>query len=198
MELQPVPEESLILVSILPGLRDLEIARLLGWYRIPLKSAPKVVDVDYLAFYQTSAFGEEHRWRIEYICPVRGHELVTRAELFHDEMDHKRANEEYFKLSLGPLELLPKPISAGNWKRITFLYTIGELLNRAETIYELVVHSNSRQMLWQSLRDRLAVEPMKKGNEEKQLLDDPILIEALLQWMDYPTKKSNNLYGRKI
>jgi hypothetical protein len=196
--LQPVPEESLILVSILPGQRDLEIARLLGWYRIPLKSAPKVVDVDYLAFYQTSAFGEEHRWRIEYICPVRGHELVTRAELFHDEMDHLRAKEEYFKLALGPLESLQKPITAGNWKRITFLYTIGELLNRADSINDLVVHSESRQILWQSLRDRLALEPQNKGKEENQLSDDPIIIEALLQWMDYPTKKSNNLYGKKI
>ena len=35
-----------------------EIARLLGWYRIPLRTAPKVVAVDYLAFYQPSAFGE--------------------------------------------------------------------------------------------------------------------------------------------
>ena len=42
----------LILVCLLPTPRDLEIARLLGWYRIPLRSAPKVVALDYLAFYQ--------------------------------------------------------------------------------------------------------------------------------------------------
>lgn len=195
--MQPVPEESLILVSILPGLRDLEIARLLGWYRIPLKSAPKVVDVDYLAFYQTNAFGEAHRWQIEYICPVRGHELVTRAELFHDEADHKRANEEYFKISLGPIESLAKPIAAGNWKRITFLYTLGELFNRASTINELVVRSESRQLLWQSLRDRLISDPQKDGNDKEPLPDDPVFIEALFQWMDYPAKKSNNMYGKK-
>jgi hypothetical protein len=36
----------LILVCLLPTPRDLEIARLLGWYRIPLRTAPKVVAVD--------------------------------------------------------------------------------------------------------------------------------------------------------
>jgi hypothetical protein len=46
----------LILVAFLPSPRDLEIARLLGWYRIPLRTAPKVVAVDYLAFYQPSVY----------------------------------------------------------------------------------------------------------------------------------------------
>jgi hypothetical protein len=50
MQIHPT---SLILVAVLNNPRDLEIARLLGWYRIPLRSAPKVIAVDYLAFYQT-------------------------------------------------------------------------------------------------------------------------------------------------
>jgi len=71
----------------------MEIARVLGWYRIPLRFAPKVVAVDYLAFYQTGAFGENHRWRIEAIAPVRGHELTTRRELIRSESDHPRAHD---------------------------------------------------------------------------------------------------------
>ncbi|MDD5370773.1 MAG: hypothetical protein PHQ40_16955, partial [Anaerolineaceae bacterium] len=71
-------DTALILVAVLPTAQDLEIARLLGWYRIPLRRAPKVVDVDYLAFYQTAAFGEEQRWQIRHIAPVCGHELTTR------------------------------------------------------------------------------------------------------------------------
>ncbi len=43
-----LPETALILVAILPNQRDFDIARLFGWYRIPLKSAPKVISVDYL------------------------------------------------------------------------------------------------------------------------------------------------------
>ena len=70
--------DSLVLVAVINDPRDLEIARLLGWYRIPLRSAPKVVAVDFLAFYQTAAFGED-RWRIQYIAPVMGHELTART-----------------------------------------------------------------------------------------------------------------------
>ena len=52
-----LPETALILVAILPTPRDFDIARLFGWYRIPLKSAPKIISVDYLAFYQTHPLG---------------------------------------------------------------------------------------------------------------------------------------------
>ena len=144
---------SLVLVAVVSNPRDLEIARLLGWYRIPLRTAPKVVAVDYLAFYQTGAFGEE-KWRIQYLAPVRGHELTTRAELIKTEPDHPRAKEEYFKIQLGPLESLPKPILAETWRRITFLYTTGEYLLGATTVNHLVVQSDERQLLWQALRER--------------------------------------------
>ncbi len=144
---------SLVLVAVLNNPRDLEIARLLGWYRIPLRTAPKIVAVDYLAFYQTGAFGDE-KWRIHYFAPVRGHELTTRAELLKTEPDHPRAKEEYYKIQLGSLESLPHPILAESWRRITFLYTTGEYLLRAATLNELIIHSDERQLLWQALRER--------------------------------------------
>lgn len=143
----------LILVCLLPSPRDLEIARLLGWYRIPLRTAPKVVAVDYLAFYQTSAFGARGG-RIEYVAEVHGHELTTRAELLKDEPNHPRAKEEYYKIQIGGLEKLKEPIVAGKWKRITFLYTTGECLLKAKTLHDLVVDGDERQILWRSLRER--------------------------------------------
>jgi hypothetical protein len=146
-------ESSLILVCLTPAPRDLEIARLLGWYRIPLRTAPKVVAVDYLAFYQPTAFGARGG-RIEYISEVQGHELTTRAELLKDEPDHPRAREEYYKIQVGGLEKLREPIVAGKWKRITFLYTTGEYLLRAQTLHDLVVDGDERQLLWRSLRER--------------------------------------------
>jgi hypothetical protein len=149
-----VPAEALVLVAVMPSARDLEIARVLGWYRIPLRRAPKVVDVDYLAFYQTAAFGEDERWQIRYVAEVRGHELSTRAELLRDEADHPRAKEEYYKIQIGPLIPLAQPILADHWRRVTFLYTIGEYLRRAHTINDLVVHSEEREFLWSSLRER--------------------------------------------
>lgn len=144
---------SLVLVCLLPTPRDLEIARLLGWYRIPLRTAPKVIAVDYLAFYQPSAFGDRGG-QIEYVAPVRGHELTTRGELLKDEGDHPRAREEYYKVQLGGLEKLKEPIKSDKWKRITFLYTIGEYLLSGKTLNDLVVHSDERDLLWKSLRER--------------------------------------------
>jgi len=143
----------LILVCLLPTPRDLEIARLLGWYRIPLRTAPKVVAVDYLAFYQPSAFGERGG-QIEFVAEVRGHELTTRGELIKDEADNPRAKEEYYKIQIGGLEKLKEPILADKWKRITFFYTTGEYLHKAKTLNELVVDGDERQLLWRSLRER--------------------------------------------
>ena len=148
--LQPT---SLILVCLLPTPRDLEIARLLGWYRIPLRTAPKVVAVDYLAFYQPSIFGDRGG-KIEFVAEVRGHELTTRAELLKDEEDHPRAKDEYFKMQIGGLEKLKEPVLTDKWKRITFLYTTGEYLLKAKSINELVVDGDERQLLWMSLRER--------------------------------------------
>ena len=74
--------------------------------------APKVVAVDALAFYQPGTFGESGG-RIEFMAPVRGYELTTRAELLRDEPEHPRAGEEYFKIQLGPLERLAQPVSGG-------------------------------------------------------------------------------------
>lgn len=148
------PDSALILVAVIPEPRDLEIARVLGWYRIPLRRAPKVVDVDYLAFYQTAAYGEEDRWQISSVAAVRGVELTTRAELLRDEADHPRAREEYYKIQIGALQRLPQPILANAWRRVTFLYTTGEILRQARTINDLVVKNEDRSVLWQSLRER--------------------------------------------
>jgi hypothetical protein len=169
---------SLILVAVMTDPRDLEIARLLGWYRIPLRTAPKVVAVDYLAFYQTGGFGAE-KGRIEYLAAVRGHELVTRAELLKDEPDHPRAGEEYYKIQIGPLERLPHPIQADKWRRITFLYTTGEYLLGAQTINDLVIQSEERQTLWRALRER-ASQDQPQASDLPEVDIDPDLLAALL------------------
>ena len=148
--MQPV---DLVLVAILNNKRDFEIARILGWYRIPLKTAPKTVSVDWLAFYQTAKFGDE-KWSINYVAPLRGHELTTRAELLRTQPDHPRAAEPYYKIQLGPLERLARPIPSRKWRRLTFLYTTGERLLGALELNDLIVQSGEREQLWQALRER--------------------------------------------
>lgn len=169
---------SLILVCLLPSRRDLEIARLLGWYRIPFRSAPKVVAVDNLAFYQPGSFGDE-AGKIEWMAAVRGHELTTRGELLKDESDHPRAGEEYYKIQLGPLERLTHPVVAEKWKRLTFLYTTGEYLLKARTLNDLVVQSDERALLWQSLRERAQNEQLYKTDLPEAELPPEMLIALL-------------------
>jgi hypothetical protein len=170
---------SLILVAVITNPRDLEIARVLGWYRIPLRSAPKVVAVDYLAFYQTAAFGEG-KWRIHYVAPVRGHELTTRIKLVRDEPDHPHANQEYYKIQIGPLVQLPVPILAQKWRRITFLYTTGEYLLKARTVKDLIVESEERRLLWQALRERASQEQTYSLAGPLEMDIDPEVLAALL------------------
>ena len=170
---------ALILVVVMNNPRDMEIARLLGWYRIPLRSAPRVISVDYLAFYQTAAFGEE-KWCIQYIAPVLGHELSTRLELLKDEADHPRAAQEYYKIQLGAIRRLPKPILAESWRRITFLYTTGDYLLHAKTINDLIVHTEDRQVLWQALRERASQSQEYHPIDEMKLDLDADLLATLL------------------
>ncbi len=173
-----VEPTDLILVCLLPSPRDLEIARLLGWYRIPLRTAPKVIAVDYLAFYQPSSFGE-CGGRIEFVSQVRGHELTTRRELLKGESDHPRANEEYFKIQIGGLEKLSNPILADKWKRLTFLYSTGEYLLKAETLNDLVVNDDERAVLWRSLRERAENQQLYKTDLPEADIPPDVLIALL-------------------
>ena len=185
---------SLILVCLLPTPRDLDFARLLGWYRIPFRTAPKVVAVDYLAFYQPASFGAAGG-QISYMAEVKGHELTTRAELLRDEPDHPRAREEYFKIQLGALEKLKAPVKAEKWRRITFFYTTGEYLLRAKTLNDLVVNGDERQLLWHSLRERAENEQLYKTDLPEIDLPPEVLIALLgiKEMQDtYETKEQGN------
>jgi hypothetical protein len=134
--------------------------------------------VDYLAFYQPASFGERGG-RIEFVSEVRGHELTTRAELLRDESDHPRAREEYYKVQLGALEKLSNPISTDKWKRITFFYTTGEYLLHAKTVNDLVVQSDERQLLWQSLRERAENEQLYKVDLPEADIPPEVLMALL-------------------
>jgi len=168
----------LVLVCLLPTPRDLEIARLLGWYRIPFRTAPKVVAVDYLAFYQPSAFGDRGG-QIEFVAQVRGHELTTRGELLKDEVEHPRAREEYYKLQIGALEKLKEPVKSEKWKRLTFLYTTGEYLLKAKSLNDLVVNGDERQLLWRSLRERAENSQLYKTDLPEADIPPEVLIALL-------------------
>ncbi|MGB9673849.1 MAG: hypothetical protein ACPL3P_06890 [Anaerolineales bacterium] len=174
-----IDSSALILVAVIKSPRDLEIARLLGWYRIPLRSAPKIIAVDYLAFYQTAAF-KVNKWCIQFIAPIKGYELTTRAELLQEELSHPNAHQEYYKIQLGTLEELEQPIQATDWKRITFFYTTGAYFSNARTISDLILHEEERLTLWRSLRERAQNNYQLSGDIELPEDIDTTFIAQLL------------------
>lgn len=178
MNITHLSSSALILVAIMPDPRDMGYARVLGWYRIPVRTAPRVLNVDYLAFYQPATFGKD-RWRVETIAPVLGHELTTRIDLIKEEPDHPRAYQEYYKIQLGPLQKLPRPILAGKWKRLTFLYTTGEYLERARYLTDLTVRTSEREILWKALRERADQEETYQARDPVGDLS-PEVLAALL------------------
>ncbi|GMR09805.1 MAG: hypothetical protein BMS9Abin28_0625 [Anaerolineae bacterium] len=147
----PPGAEDLVLVAILNTPRDLEIAQTLGWYRIPLVTAPRTVRVDWLAFYLPATFGE-HRWTVRYLAEVRGYELRTRRELLFQETDHERVDEPYFKMQLGPVLELSPPIASRSWRRFTFLFTTGDRLLNAVDLTDLTIPQS--QIRARLLRER--------------------------------------------
>jgi len=145
-------DEALVLVAVLTRPRDLAIAREQGWYRIPVKRAPRRVAADYLAFYQTQAFGDE-AYAVTYYAPVRRFHIARRAELLPDEPNHPRADEAYYQIEIGSLQQLPRPIPSRRLRRISFIPTTLKRLLAAEEINDLWWRDEPQERLWAALRE---------------------------------------------
>lgn len=130
--------EDRVLVTVMTSRRDFAIARDEGWYRIPKKRAPKGIHAEYLAFYFGRAFRDQ-KWAIHCYGRKLGHEMVRRRDLPLDEPDHPRANELYYKIQLGPLQQLERPIVSLRWRRVSFIHTTWDRFRDAAEINDLFV-----------------------------------------------------------
>jgi len=146
------PDDSPVLVVVVNDPADLARARDAGWYRIPLDRAPRRIAADYLAFYQTGAFPAEERWAVHWLAPVLEYRLATRKELIPDEPEHPRANQSYYKVTLGPLAPLPHAVPSRRLRRITFIPTTLGRLMQAEEINDLWIKSSAQERLWAALK----------------------------------------------
>ena len=141
-----------VLVAIINNLRDFAIARDEHWYRIPLRHAPtRAINAPVLAFYQTKVFGDE-AWAINYWAEARRWDIVKRVDLLPQEASHPRAQEEYYRIELGKLKRLPRPIVSKKWRRITFIITTWERLMRAREVKELLHGDIWEERLYRALR----------------------------------------------
>ena len=140
-------EPQRVLVAIVPDLASWERVCNEGWYRIPLSRAPRRIGAEYLAFYHPKCF-EALRWTIRYYAPIERYSLVSRRELLPEEPEHPRAEDLYYKLELGPLHSLARPIPSRNLRRVTFIQTDLATLLQASEIRDLWRRQKPKERLW--------------------------------------------------
>jgi hypothetical protein len=139
-----LPEER-VLVVIVPKRCDWEMVLNEHWYRVPIEHAPSRLSANYLAFYHTRTSGTA--WTIKHYAAVTGYRLLKRRELLPNEGNHPRADHLYYKIEVGPLQTLLRPIVSLKLRRITFIPTTLNLLLQAEEIRDLWEHDSQRNRL---------------------------------------------------
>lgn len=127
-----------VLIAYVPTPRDFDLIVEQGWYRIPVKHAPKGIHAEWIAFYFGKRFGER-KYAIHHVAYNAGHELVQRRTLIPAEPTHPRANDMYYKIVLGELQQLERPIISLRWRRLLFVHTTGDRFQAATEINDLLV-----------------------------------------------------------
>jgi len=140
-----------VLVVIVNNRSDWDRVRQEGWYRIPLARAPRRIGAEYLAFYHSQALGET-RWRIGHYAPIRRYCLVPRRQILPAEADHPRADALYYKVEVGPVQRLARPVPARRLRRVTFIMTTMAKLLAAGEINDLWLSNSPSERAYRALR----------------------------------------------
>ncbi len=140
------------LVAIMNDLAAWRIVQQQGWYRVPVASAPRRWPPHWLAFYQTKIFANE-AYSVRWYAPVRQIDRVPRRELFPNEFPGEKSNNLYYRISLHPLEPLPRPIVSLRSRRIVFIPTTYPKLMSGEEINDLYDDSPLEDALWTQMKE---------------------------------------------
>lgn len=128
--------EDRVLVGVINRKADLQIAQEQQWYRIPQNRLPRGIHAEYIAFFLSRAFKEQNGG-IHYFAERTGVELAYRKDLLPDERDHANAQEVYYKVQLGELQVKTPPIQNPTKRTITFVHTTWDRFVRATEIKDL-------------------------------------------------------------
>lgn len=129
------PRKKVVLVGVLKNKKDREILFKEKWYRIPVIYAPRR-QFNYLAFYQPISFGKEGK-QIQYFTRVLGFQIVKRKDLLPTEPNHPKFEDYYFRVRLGKIRKLAKPIKNIRPRRISFGFTTLDHLLKSKDILQL-------------------------------------------------------------
>lgn len=151
-----MPSRGEVLVAIMNSQRDMDLARVQNWYRIPVASVDKFLKrqwpPNWLAFYQTKVFGSE-AYAINYYARVQNIHKVYRYELFPIESRNQKTEKQYYKLELNQFQQLPEPITSHRRRRITFITTTLKKLKTATEINDLYDESPLEEKVWNGLKE---------------------------------------------
>ena len=144
------------LVALLNNRQDLSIALNKNWYRIPLKTriTPQTVKenkLNYIAFYQSSAFGKD-AFKIKWFAEVKNISILNRKELFPEEQINPKSENDYYKVEFDKCQQLEKLIISKRHRRMLFVNTTYERLVKSEEFNDLFIESPIEENLWQKLK----------------------------------------------
>ncbi|MFN8378569.1 MAG: hypothetical protein U0452_07845 [Anaerolineae bacterium] len=128
--------EDRVLVGVVRRQRDLRLARDEHWYRIPVAHWPRDVDCEIVAFFLSRAFGPLNGG-IRYYAEMQGLELAYRRDLLPSESDHRRADDVYYRVALGPLIEKQPPVLNPSRRRFAFITCTWERFSTALVIQDL-------------------------------------------------------------
>ncbi|MDI6767972.1 MAG: DUF559 domain-containing protein [Bacteroidota bacterium] len=77
---------------------------------------------------------------------------MKRKELFPKEENDPKRDDDYFRLQVGNLQVLPKPIVSKRWRRIVFIETTPSHLLHAKEINDLFHESPIEEAFWNALK----------------------------------------------
>lgn len=167
------------LVAILNKREDLAIALKQNWYRIPIKTKRTPLSVSerrfkYIAFYQTSVFGNE-AFTIKWYAEVKNITIQKRKELIPEELLNPKADNNYYKIEFFPCESLANPIISQRHRRMLFVNTTYERLLNAKEFNDLFIESPIEEKLWEKFRQ-------EKISAERQFM---VQTEDKLFYLDF-------------
>ena len=167
------------LIALWKDVKDYNIAMEQHWYRIPVTSAPMIVQdkrIKYIAFYQTSKFGAD-AFVVRWFARVKKIRIVHRQDLFVKEKKNPKTKKIYYKLEFDKLRELPKPIPSIRHRPIIFISTTHKKLKEAKEINDLFYESPIEERMWEAFKkeeinaERQYEVIMGKGKNQRFYLD---------------------------
>ena len=142
--------DKIVLVGVLKNKRDLNILLTENWYRMPVARAPRR-PFHYLAFYQPAIFGRRGK-RIQYYARVLNCQTFKRSDLLPEESGHPRAGDYYFRVRVGKIKKLSRPIRNIIPRRVSFGFTTLNCLLKSKDVLQLYNIAPTEQIIEDGLK----------------------------------------------